>query len=224
MNKYTGEEGSNLISSNADFEGSYQPDQYLDSNFILSNSENQEKILQTENTEDVIKFSNLLFEVNRLLRYSSIIKNETKFLVKIQNMLNFNDLMNAKLLDSLLQGTQTFQRVRAKVSYLKNVYEYFYNHRAFLLDYTIMYLGAILHHMKILKDLDYRRVLYVKNQVSKCKSILMQCIKEGCPSICNKYKETKYNVLLQEIETPQNNQEEDEEEEVEKIVKKVKKT
>lgn len=129
-------------------------------------------------------------------------------------------MMNAKLLESLLQGTPAFQRVRAKVTYLKNIYEYFSNHRAFLLDYTIMYLGAILHHMKILKNLDYRRVLYVKNQISKCKAIIMHSIKEGCPNICGKYKEVKYRSLLQELNTefPKETKEND----LEKIVKKVK--
>ena len=84
-----------------------------------------------------------------------------------------------------------------------------------------MYLGAILHHMKILKNLDYRRVLYVKNQVSKCKTIVMNSIREGCPNICNKYKEAKYQSLLQEInsEFPDCDDETDE-----KIIKKVKTT
>ncbi len=62
-----------------------------------------------------------------------------------------------------------------------------------------MYLGAILHHMKILKNLDYRRVLYVRNQVSKCKTVIMNSIKDGCPNICKKYKETKYQSLFQDI-------------------------
>jgi len=119
-------------------------------------------------------------------------------LVKIQGILLFDERMNSKLVESLLQGGQTFQRVRAKVHYLKNIYEYLSNHRAFLLDYTIMYLGAILHHMKILKNLDYRRVLYVKNQISKCKSTIMKCIRDGCPNICNKYKESKYPSFSQE--------------------------
>ena len=130
--------------------------------------------------------------------------------------------MNAKLLESLMQGTPAFQRVRAKVSYLKNIYEYFSNHRAFLLDYTIMYLGAILQHMKILKNLDYRRVLYVKNQVSKCKLIIMNCIKEGCPNVCSKYKETKMKSVLKEQNPKILNQADDDEDCLEKVVKKVK--
>jgi len=179
-------------------EKNYQQEMDLKS-LIRDPNNNAEKTFQIENTEDVIKFSHLLSEVNRLLRYTSIIKNETSFLVKIQGILMFDERMNSKLVESLLQGGQTFQRVRAKVHYLKNIYEYLSNHRAFLLDYTIMYLGAILHHMKILKNLDYRRVLYVKNQISKCKSTIMKCIRDGCPSICNRYRESKYNSLNQEL-------------------------
>lgn len=139
--------------------------------------------------------------MNRLLRYSSIIKNETKFLQKIKSLLSLDDSASTQLLDSLTNGTPVFKRVQAKVSYLKNVYESVSHHRAFLLDYAIMYLGAILHHMKILKNLDYRRVLYVRNQVSKCKAIIMNSIKDGCPIICKKYKETKYQSLFQELNT-----------------------
>jgi len=180
------------------------------------------KPLQIENTEDVIKFSHLLSEVNRLLRYTSIINNETSFMVKIQRILMFDERMNAKLVESLLQGSQTFQRVRSKVHYLKNIYEYLSNHRAFLLDYTIMYLGAILHHMKVLKNLDYRRVLYVKNQISKCKSTIMKCIRDGCPNICNKYKESKYSSFSQETNTGYRKSFEDDE--FEKMSKKIKTT
>jgi len=137
--------------------------------------------------------------VNRLLRYSSIIKNETKFLLKIKTLLAIDESVSNKLLDSLANGTPTFKRVQAKVAYLRNVYESVSHHRAFLLDYAIMYLGAILHHMKILKNLDYRRVLYVRNQISKCKTVIMNSIKDGCPMICKKYKEAKYQSLFDEM-------------------------
>jgi hypothetical protein len=57
-----------------------------------------------------------------------------------------------------------------------------------------MYLGAVLENMKVLKNLDYRRVLYVRNQVSKCKAIIMNSIREGCPNLCKKYKESKVHI------------------------------
>jgi hypothetical protein len=187
-------------------------DKFTDDHPYLSqdNTHDSEKIFPVENTEDVIKYSHLILEgkdsifennilVNRLLRYSSIIKNETKFLLKIKSLLSLDESMTAGLVDSLANGTPVFKRVQTKISYLRSVFESVSHHRAFLLDYAIMYLGAILHHMKILKNLDYRRVLYVRNQVSKCKTIIMNAIKDGCPIICKKYKETKYQSLFQEL-------------------------
>jgi len=52
--------------------------------------------------------------------------------------------------------------------------------------------------MKVLKNLDYVRVLYVRNQVSKCKTIIMNSIREGCPSLYKKYKESRPNLLESE--------------------------
>jgi hypothetical protein len=133
--------------------------------------------------------------VNRLLRYASIIKHETKFLEKIRNILSFDEVLNGKVLESMMTVPMTFERIQTKVGYLKNIYESVSNHQTFLLDYSIMYLGAVLENMKILKNLDYRRVLYVRNQVSKCKAIIMNSIREGCPNLCKKYRETKSREL-----------------------------
>lgn len=122
-----------------------------------------------------------------------IIKRETKLLNRIKGMLTFDDNMRGQIQEVLAYAPTSQNqkskavRINTKLVHLVKVYEYIYNHRAYLLDYVILFLGNIVENFKLLRALDYRRLLYTSRQISKCKRILLSSVKEGCPNACKNF-------------------------------------
>jgi len=147
------------------------------------------KKINIEHTESVLKYSVLLQEINKMIRLVQTLRKETKILTKIKKILTFNETMNPQMLEEVIKTAAHSIKLSAKISHLSIIYENLNNHRNFLGDYLILYLGALIDDFKIFNHLDYRRVLYIKKQIIRCKQLLLINIKEGCPVLHKKFLE-----------------------------------
>ena len=122
-----------------------------------------------------------------MIRLIQNLRKESKLIVKIKKILTFNETINPQMVEEILQASNQSNRIITKITSLSIIYENLNNHRNFLADYLVLYFGAILDNFKIFKNLDYRRVLYIKKQIAKCKSLLLANIKESCPNVYKKF-------------------------------------
>ena len=113
-------------------------------------------------------------------------RKEGNLLAKIKKILTFDEILSPQLHEELLKSHQS-NRITSKMTSLAIIYQNLSNHQNFLADYLVLYFGVILDNFKFLKNLDYRRVLYVKKQIGKCKRLLLVNIKENYPSVYKKF-------------------------------------
>lgn len=158
-----------------------------------------------ENSEAILRFSALNtksngptlylishYLVNKLMGLLRIVKRETKILTKIRNMLSSSEGSKYQLFDGFSTPSTHVVRSRStrvsmKTAHLMRVYEQIHNHRAFLLDYVILYLSTMIDNFRLLDDLDYRRLLYTSRQIAKCKQILLSSVKSDNISTSNRF-------------------------------------
>ena len=121
-------------------------------------------------------------------------RRETKILTKLRHMLSFGEDSKSLLCHSFHSGQinrpvgkARSVRASSKVTHLVRVYNHIHNHRAYLLDHVILYMGTMIDGFRISEELDYSRVLYISRQVAKCKQILLASLKDASFEACKNF-------------------------------------